>query len=177
MLAWLDPAPSPRLVHHLPDASSLLPPAVGAGLRPDAAASTGPRRAAHRRQLARDVADQRRAAIQLHDLGDRYSMIRHHALMLFYAALWLDEPRRSQWLDLYDKLVTQVDSSKRGRPDLAELQRIETDTFADFARLADQTRDPAILTVQLWVRWSFKCDGDRGWSADGATCRLDAGAG
>jgi hypothetical protein len=63
--------------------------------------------------------------------------------MLFYAALWLDEPQRSQWLDLYDELVTQLDTSERGRPDLDELRRIEVDAFDDFARLAGQTLDPA----------------------------------
>lgn len=142
MLAWLDPEPSPRLVHHLPDAAFLLQllhrtyaPTLAA--RPDLAVLlTDDSRP--EMSLTNDVLQ-----IQLHDLGDRYSMIRHHALMLFYAALWLDEPRRSQWLDLYDQLVTQIDTSERGRPDLAELRRIEADAFRDFGRLAEQSLDPA----------------------------------
>jgi hypothetical protein len=142
MLAWLDPAPSPRLVHHLPDAAFFLQllkrtyaptlqrrPELTALLTDDSRPEMS---------LTNDVLQ-----IQLHDLGDRYSMIRHHALMLFYAALWLDEPQRSQWLDLYDELVTQLDTSERGRPDLDELRRIEVDAFDDFARLAGQTLDPA----------------------------------
>jgi hypothetical protein len=81
--------------------------------------------------------------IQLRGLDGGYSMIRHHALMLFYAALWLDEPQRSQWLDLYDELLTYVDGRPGGRPDLARLSAVETDAFADFIRLAPQTLTPS----------------------------------
>jgi hypothetical protein len=69
-------------------------------------------------------------------------MIRHHALMLFCAALWLDEPRRGQWLDLYDELVTHVDEQPGGRPDLAELAGVEARAFADFTVLAPRTLTP-----------------------------------
>lgn len=141
MLAWLDPAPSPRLVHHLPDAAfflQLLQRTYAPTLkrRPDLADLLTDN-SRPEMSLTNDVLQ-----IQLHDLGDRYSMVRHHALMLFYAALWLDEPRRSQWLELYDELVTQVDTSERGRPGMDELRRIEADAFSDFARLAVQTLDP-----------------------------------
>ena len=142
MLAWLDPAPSPRLVHHLPDAAfflQLLKRTYAPTLRrrPDLAVLLDDD-SRPEMSLTNDVLQ-----IQLHDLGARYSMIRHHALMLFYAALWLDEPQRSQWLNLYDELVVQVDTSERGRPDLDELRRIESDAFKDFAWLASQTLAPA----------------------------------
>jgi hypothetical protein len=80
--------------------------------------------------------------IQLHALEDGYSMVRHHALMLFFAALWLDEPRRSQWLDLYDELVSYVDERPEGRPNLQELAEVEAGAFADFVTLAPRTLDP-----------------------------------
>jgi hypothetical protein len=69
-------------------------------------------------------------------------MIRHHALMLFEATLWLDEPDRSVWLGLYDDLVTAIDSSPGGRLDLAELAELEAGAFADFRELAPLSTAP-----------------------------------
>lgn len=141
MVGWLDRGPQGRWIRHVPDASfflQLLSRAYEPVLtrRPD---------------LAEVLTDQSRLEmsvtndilqIQLDGLERDYSMIRHHALMLFFSALWLDEPRRSQWLDLYDELVSYADARPGGRPGLEELARIETDAFQDFVGLAPQTLDP-----------------------------------
>ena len=82
--------------------------------------------------------------IQLNDgLGDSYGMIRNHALMLFISALWLDEPQRTRWLDLYDEIVTYVDSREGGRPSAADAAEVEAAAFADFTALAPRTIDSA----------------------------------
>jgi hypothetical protein len=142
MLAWLDPALEPRRVRHLPDGGfflRLLRLTYAPVLR-------------HRPDLAVLLEDASRPEmsltndvlqIQLRGCEERYSMIRHHALMLFQAALWLEEPRRSQWLDLYDELVTYLDQRPGGRPDLARLAEVEAGAFADFVTLAPRTLAPA----------------------------------
>jgi hypothetical protein len=139
MLAWLDPGADPRRVRHLPDGSFFLAllrrayePVLAA--RPELSALlTGTSRL--EMSLTNDVLQ-----IQLRGREEGYSMIRHHALMLFYAALWLDEPYRTQWLDLYDGLVTFVDGHA---PALPELAATETAAFADFTALAPRTLTPA----------------------------------
>lgn len=138
MLAWLDSSKTLRCIRHLPDASFFLrlveiayAPALEA--HPEyAALLTDTSRP--EMSITNDVLQ-----IQLDGLVDDYSMIRHHALMLFSAALWLEEPQRSQWLSLYDELVTFVDSRPEGRPDLETLARVEKDAFADFVVLAPRT--------------------------------------
>ncbi|HET6499811.1 MAG TPA: hypothetical protein VFG87_03515 [Amycolatopsis sp.] len=149
MLAWLDPAAEPRRVRHLPDASFFLDllrrayaPATSA--RPDLAELlTGTSRP--EMSLTNDVLQ-----IQLRGLDEGYSMIRHHALMLFYAALWLDEPYRTGWFDLYDTLVTYVDGRAEGRPTLPELSAVEAAAFADFTTLAGRTltRDDGVKLLE-----------------------------
>ena len=63
--------------------------------------------------------------------------------MLFYSALWLDEPERSQWMELYDELATHVFEREEGPPSLEELSSTESGAFEDFVALADRT-----LTVE-----------------------------
>ncbi len=142
MLTWLDSTPVERHVRHLPDASFFLK-LLGRTYAPVLE---------RRPELAELLADDSRPEmsltndvlqIQLRGLEDGYSMIRHHALMLFIAALWLDEPRRSQWLDLYDELVSYVDERPEGRPGLEELVEVEAGAFADFVALAPRTLDAA----------------------------------
>lgn len=148
MVGWLDRRPEGRWIRHVPDASfflQLLGRAYGPVLerRPD---------------LAEVLTDQSRLEmsvtndvlqIQLDGLDEGYSMIRHHALMLFFSALWLDEPRRSQWLELYDELVNHADSRPGGRPGLEELARTESEAFRDFVSLAPRTLTPAAAQVLL----------------------------
>lgn len=81
--------------------------------------------------------------IQLVTISSGYSMIRHHALMLFEAALWLEEPGRSAWFELYDDLVTVAEDRPGGLPGLADLERLEARAFSDFSRLASRTWDEA----------------------------------
>jgi hypothetical protein len=140
MLAWLDADGVERHVRHLPDASFFL----------KLLARTYAPVFERRPELAELLLDDSRPEmsltndvlqIQLRALEDGYSMVRHHALMLFFAALWLDEPRRSQWLDLYDELVRYVDERPEGRPDLQELAEVEAGAFADFVTLAPRTLD------------------------------------
>jgi hypothetical protein len=140
MLAWLDPAEPERRVRHLPDASFFLQ-LLGRAYAPVLE---------RRPDLAELLLDDSRPEMSLtNDVlqiqlrvpapGAAYSMIRNHALMLFVAALWLDQPRRDQWLELYDELVTHVDERPGGRPDLAELADIESGAFADFVEFAPLT--------------------------------------
>jgi hypothetical protein len=140
MLAWLDADGAERHVRHLPDASFFLKLLARTYApvferRPDLAEllldDSRPEMS-----LTNDVLQ-----IQLRALEDGYSMVRHHALMLFFAALWLDEPRRSQWLDLYDEVVSYVDERPEGRPSLQELAEVEAGAFADFVTLAPRTLD------------------------------------
>lgn len=141
MLAWLDARHEVRHVCHLPDASFFLRLLGRAyapvfNRRPDLAELL----LDHSRpevSLTNDVLQ-----IQLRSRTEGYSMVRNHALMLFMATLWLEEPRRSQWLDLYDEILTYLDRRPGGRPDLSELAAAEAEAFADFVALAPLTVAP-----------------------------------
>jgi len=150
MLAWLDASGPVRCVRHLPDASFFLKLLKNA-YQPVLAEhpefiqlledSSRPEMS-----LTNDVLQ-----IQLRGLevGAGYSMVRQHALMLFHAALWLEEPRRSQWLSLYDAIVDHVDARPGGRPSLEELAAIEKGAFEDFVALAPLTLDTASSNALL----------------------------
>ena len=150
MIAWLDPTGEVRHIRHLPDASfflRLLGRAYAPVLerRPDLAGllldDSRPEMS-----LTNDVLQiQLRSA----DPGPEYSMVRNHALMLFVAAIWLDEPRRGEWLDLYDELVTYVDRRPEGRPSLEEVTTCEAGAFADLVTLAPLTLDPRTADALL----------------------------
>lgn len=147
MLAWLDADAMPRHVRHLPDGSFFLrllgivyEPVFRK--RPDLAELLTDL-SRPEMSLTNDVLQIQLAALP------GYSMIRHHALMLFVAALWLEEPRRTQWLDLYDELVLYVDSQPQGRPDLAQLAAAEEGAFEDFVTLSPQTVEPTSAAALL----------------------------
>lgn len=152
MVAWLDGSGPVRHVCHLPDAGFFL------RLLDRVYASVFARRP----DLRAILRDQSRLEmsltndtlqIQLADgLGPGYSMIRNHALMLFIAALWLDEPQRSAWLSLYDEVVTYVDSRPGARPELTVVADIEAAAFADFVTLAPETLDPRAAAALLGSR-------------------------
>jgi hypothetical protein len=142
MVAWLGPnADSPRIVNHLPDGSffmELLRRAYAPVIqrRPDLAiALNGYSRL--EMSLTNDTLQ-----IQLAEIPG-YSMVRHHALMLFYATLWLDEPHRTMWLDLYDELVTYVLQGPRRAPSVEEIAEIEARNGADMRALTGKSLDPA----------------------------------
>lgn len=139
MVAWLDPAPPLRRVRHLPDAGffiEVLRRAYAPVLerRPDLARLLDDDSRLEM-SLTNDVLQ-----IQLTTLEPGYSMVRHHALMLFAAALWLDEPRRSAWLDLYDELVDELEGG--AWPDLDALAATEARAFHTQTRLAAQSLTP-----------------------------------
>ena len=140
MVAWLDASADPRVVCCLPDASFFLQVlhrcyAPVLRRRPDLASLlAGTSRP--EMSLTNDVLQ-----IQLRGLGDDYSMVRHHALMLFYAAIWLDEPERSLWLELYDELAGLVFQRPGGPPSLDAVASAEAGALEDFRTMADRTLD------------------------------------
>jgi len=138
MGAWLDDSTDPRVLRHLPSAEffmRLLAVAYEPEFRdrPDRVALLA---GTSRLQvsLTNDALQ-----IQLATLASGYSMIRHHALMLFEATLWLDQPERTKWLELYEDLAIAHARSDRG--DLSALADIETGAFEDFVELAPRTID------------------------------------
>ncbi|MBH0083179.1 hypothetical protein [Salinibacterium sp. SWN167] len=138
MLTWLDSSQEVRRIWHLPNAAFFLR-LIEIAYAPVLDANPSYRTlltdtSRIQMSITNDILQ-----IQLDGLVDDYTMIRHHALMLFSSALWLDEPQRSQWLDLYDDLVTYVDSRPEGRPHVDSLAAVESAAFADFVTLAPQT--------------------------------------
>jgi hypothetical protein len=133
MSAWLDETAEPRVLRHLPDAGffmRLLEQTYAPELRsrPDRALLlAGDTRLEV--SLTNDALQ-----IQLQTIPD-YSMVRHHALMLFEATLWLEEPARSGWLSLYDELAGTPET----RPGLDEVAAIEAGAFDDFTALSART--------------------------------------
>lgn len=87
--------------------------------------------------------------VQLRTVPSGYSMIRHHALMLFYGTLWFDAPARDQWFALYEALVDEVVADRAGLRSVAELEEVEGSAFADFERFADRSFEPAAATGLL----------------------------
>jgi hypothetical protein len=155
MGAWLDESSQPRVLRHLPEVTFFMqlltlayePVLTGCANRRSVMAGSSRLEVS----LTNDALQ-----IQMVTLDPGYSMVRHHALMLFEATLWLDEPERSVWLGIYDDLVTAMDASPAGRPSLAELASIEADAFADFTELAPRTIAPedaaALLEDRIRLR-------------------------
>jgi hypothetical protein len=148
MLTWLDRSEPLRVIHYLPDPSFFLR-LLYRTYRPFTPESTLHRLLGdHSRtevSLTNDVLQ-----IQLRDGdGDSYSMIRHHALMLFYATLWLEEPQRDAWLSLYDAAVSHVFDGPTAPPDSNELDSVEAKAFEGFRSLAAATLDSDQATKLL----------------------------
>lgn len=92
-----------------------------------------------------------------------YSMIRHHALMLFEATLWLDVESRAAWFELTTAVADHLMSDRSASPSMSELADIEAAGFEGMQRLApDSWGDAAaellaapdlqpIVTYQLWA--------------------------
>jgi hypothetical protein len=150
MLAWLDAKPEGRCVRHVADAAFFLELLA---LAYEPVLDAHPEFRVLLTDLSRPEMSITNDVLQIQlrglELGAGYSMIRQHALMLFNAALWLDEPRRSQWLALYDELVDHVDRRPEGRPDLVELAAVERDAFLDFEVLASLSVSPATAVPLL----------------------------
>jgi hypothetical protein len=90
--------------------------------------------------------------VQMRTVPSGYSMIRHHALMLFYGTLWFDAPIRDQWFALYDAVLDDVAAERGDPPSVAALDEVEGNAFADFDRLAERSLEPAAATVLLGDR-------------------------
>ncbi|HET6502566.1 MAG TPA: hypothetical protein VFG87_17565 [Amycolatopsis sp.] len=71
-----------------------------------------------------------------------YSMIRHHALMLFAATDWLAEPARSRWFEIYEAVAAGLTADGAKPPSPAEIADTEAAAFADFIALAPESVDP-----------------------------------
>jgi hypothetical protein len=142
MLCWPDDVSQPRLIHHLPDGGFFLEllrlcyaPALAAKPQLAGLLTDGSRLEV---AFTNDVLQ-----VQLRGQWQPYSMIRHHALMLFHGLLWLDEPARTGWVQLYEALADYVVEQEGGAPPVAGLAEAEAAAFADFERLAPRTHDPA----------------------------------
>jgi hypothetical protein len=148
MLCWPEDRGGDRVIHHLPDAGfflTLLEKAFAPVL-------------AGRSELRELIYDGSRIEVaftndvlqaQLRGDWEPYSMIRHHALMLFHGLLWLDEPVRSRWVELYEALAEHVVARDGGPPSILRLAEAEATAFADFTRLAGRTHDPADAAALL----------------------------
>jgi hypothetical protein len=73
--------------------------------------------------------------VQLQTIANGYSMIRHHALMLFYGTLWLDTAPRAGWFALYRIIAENVVAQSR-LPSRETLDAIEANAFSHFVGLA-----------------------------------------
>jgi hypothetical protein len=148
MPCWPEDLGATRVIHHLPDAGfflALLERAYSPVL-------------AKRPELRSLLYDGSRVEIaftndvlqaQLRGEWQPYSMIRHHALMLFHGLLWLDEPARAGWAALYQAVAEYTVSRPGGAPPPGRLADVEAAAFADFERLAARTRDPVEAAALL----------------------------
>lgn len=148
MPCWPEDLGPSRVIHHLPDAGfflALLEQAYSPVL-------------AKRPELRPLLYDGSRIEIaftndvlqaQLRGDWQPYSMIRHHALMLFHGLLWLDEPARAGWVALYQAVAEYTVDRPGGAPPPRRLAEVEAAAFADFERLAPRTRDPVQAAALL----------------------------
>jgi hypothetical protein len=101
--------------------------------------------------------------VQLNQLADGYSMIRHHALMLFEAVTWLDPSAGQRWSAIF---IASIGLAMRGRstaPSAAELDRIERNGFAAMSEWASASTSlnawevlpaPAIRAITEYQLWA-----------------------
>lgn len=96
-----------------------------------------------------------------------YSMIRHHALMLFAATLWLPEPWRRQWFDLYEAVAEWACRNWTVPGDPADyLYQIESRAFSVFRQLAPISASSARWD---WVN-DYQCELEAVLTYIRATC-------
>lgn len=150
MLTWLEPLVTPRTVHYLPDGGFfmeilrlVLQPVFAHS--PDLKVVLGD---SSRLEMAltNDVLQ-----IQLRSVTrpDDYSMIRHHALMLFYASMWLESRIRSKWIRVFEASLSLLDSSESGRPTSAQLFDIERSGFECSKEFSEASMDAKEVTRLL----------------------------
>lgn len=163
MLTWPEAAPGRQLINHLPDGSlfiSLLGRVYAPilGKRPWLEPILTDR---SRLEMAvtNDVLQ-----VQLLPCESHYSMIRHHALMLFEATLWLDNVSQLAWMELYGAAAGLAMEGRRSVPSRNELVDIEAAGFDVMSETAALTTESAftddllasprlspLITYQLWA--------------------------
>jgi hypothetical protein len=139
MLSWPEPAgPDVTTLNHLPDGALVLQ-LLGLAYRPELAVHP------HLGECLRDGSRLELAftndVLQVQAAGPpgAYSMVRHHALVLHAATLWLDEPARTRWLELCEAVAVGLSRQPGGRPSAAQLDDIEGLAFADLEAYAART--------------------------------------
>jgi hypothetical protein len=143
MLTWPEPDPANdrQVIHHLPDGRcfvALLHRTYDPVLR------SSPHLGAildDRSRLEMAVTNDT-LQVQLVPGEPPYSMIRHHALMLYEAALWLPSTQRDAWLTLYDEMASVALHERGAVPSTAELADVEAAGFAAMRELAPLTFHP-----------------------------------
>ncbi|MEU8251392.1 hypothetical protein [Nonomuraea sp. NPDC048916] len=163
MLTWPEAARDRQLIHHLPDGMFFLrllervyAPVLDR--RPHLRHLLG-NRTRLEMAVTNDVLQ-----VQLDPGLETYSMIRHHALMLFESTLWLDGASRAAWGELYEAVADLAMSARRNVPSRNELADIEAAGFDAMRRNGSLSADPdasewlldgpdlrPVHTYQLWA--------------------------
>ncbi|MFE4952490.1 hypothetical protein ACFQ9V_20485 [Leifsonia sp. NPDC056665] len=81
--------------------------------------------------------------------SEPYSMIRHHALMLFEATLWLPPRERFRWGELYSAIADMAMSERIEAPTVGELADIESNGLEAMRLTAGATNDPSAVDALL----------------------------
>lgn len=159
MLTWPDLEPQRARIHRLADGGAFLDllehayqPVLTAKPRLRTVLQNGARLEL---SVTNDVLQ-----VQLRQ-SERYSMIRHHALMLFEATLWLEPASRYTWGELCSAVADLVMADRSAPPSTTELDDIEADgltavraSLADgrpSAEIARSDEFAAFRTYQLWA--------------------------
>jgi hypothetical protein len=144
MLSWPATDGGVRVINHLPDGEFFL----------DLLRRVYAPVFAERADLARALDDGSRLEmavtndvlqVQLDQLAEGYSMIRHHALMLFESVTWLDPPAGQRWAAIFTACIGLAMRGRPAAPSPAELTRIERSGFAAMSECA-----PAATSSGAW---------------------------
>lgn len=163
MLTWPEARHDEQVIHHLPNGEFFLTllewvyaPVLSE--RPHLRSVLGDRTRLEM-SMTNDVLQ-----VQLIEGPAAYSMIRHHALMLFEATLWVAPASRAKWVELYNAVADFVMADRTAAPSLAELADVEAAGFAVMQQCASRSveaadvmellSDPVLdsfVTYQLWA--------------------------
>ncbi|HEY2044295.1 MAG TPA: hypothetical protein VGH11_16590 [Jatrophihabitans sp.] len=163
MLSWPEQEDGVQVLNHLPDGGFFL----------DLLRRVYEPILSRRPRLAEALGDHSRVEmaitndvlqVQLNQLADGYTMIRHHALMLFESVLWVTPASRRLWTDLFEASTSLAMAERSAPPTVAELDDIEAAGFAAMVAYAADSADEAgalellgspalepIVTYQLWA--------------------------
>jgi hypothetical protein len=148
MLTWPEAGQDRQLINHLPNGSAFLRLLK----RAYAPVLSGKPRLArlldNRSRLEMSVTNDV-LQVQLVTGESAYSMIRHHALMLFEATLWLGQSDRNGWGELYSTIADFAMAERARIPSMAELADIEAAGFEAMRATATASIDTASLNEVL----------------------------